>query len=64
MSEIFDNQETKKVFQQSMSKGMFNDINNSRLRDQMPKGLQVYNDALEKLPFQKEREKWRDAQKQ
>ena len=51
MSEIADDREKDAIFNHSLSKGLFNDIRDSPLKERLPADLQFYNPALEKRIF-------------
>ena len=57
MSEINDEKEKNVLFSHSMSKGVFNDLRKSPLKNRLPENLQVYDPALEKRLFAKEARK-------
>lgn len=42
-SELANNDEKDKVFNHSITSGLFRNINNSPLRERMPKSMQMYN---------------------
>ena len=42
LSEPYDMEEKNALFDHSMTKGLFNDIKNSPLRDKMPRRMQIY----------------------
>ena len=42
LSEPYDFEEKNALFEHSMTKGLFNDIKNSPLRDKMPHRMQIY----------------------
>ena len=54
MSEIYDDNEKKAVFNHTLRDGVFNDIGNSPLKGKIPVGMKYYEPALENRIFNDE----------
>ena len=57
MSEINDEKEKNVLFNHTLEKGLFNDLRSSPLREKLPDDLQLYNPALEKRLYQRQKAK-------
>ena len=57
MPEINDEKEKNVLFNHTLEKGLFNDLRASPLREKLPDDLQLYNPALEKRLYQRQKAK-------